>query len=481
MKYLLCFFLQLNLITLSLGQSFSEKILASDQDDISQGGISIGEDVFFLKAVDQNYFDQVGINQKIFKSDAYLNLSDSLEIARLLGWEKSGINTMEVESDSTFIALANVRRDSQNLAYRLRIDTALNILDSFVVANPIDTFLFWKKSFEVGTNYLFLGGKAYGGLIYPFYEVRSKATGQRQMETVFDSSAHSLIFDALKVGTDYMYVSTGRTEMGLIDSNFELSEKNTQPLFDSAHGYLFYKLYRAGKNTAYAFGSANQKIFGSAKVDTNLSLTQKDTFSIFNDQMSVFGAETFARGGANSFFMAASQDPVPLPSLLQPGLERNIVVYHTDSLGNVKWFRELGNGHYYLTTNIIATDDGGVLIFSVKYDSATYATNKTDLSIIKLDAMGNIEPLSHEKYNLKNEGLFSIYPNPADAYLLMDGITDQQPTITAEVIDLRGAVVLPAQEFGGNKLDISKLDPGHYLLKVVQDGKLLGLRKFVKH
>jgi len=67
----------------------------------------------------------------------------------------------------------------------------------------------------------------------------------------------------------------------------------------------------------------------------------------------------------------------------------------------------------------------------------------------------------------------SVYPNPVQTHLVMNEAFDAY-----EILNLGGSVIASAKGYG-SEIDVSGLDPGQYLLRVIR-GRDLGIAKFTK-
>lgn len=76
---------------------------------------------------------------------------------------------------------------------------------------------------------------------------------------------------------------------------------------------------------------------------------------------------------------------------------------------------------------------------------------------------------------------FLIYPSPAKDYLHIDLKNNAENQSTIEIINVLGTTVEKVNGYGNtNKIDVSKLNEGIYLIRIISNGKLLGTKKFVK-
>lgn len=74
-----------------------------------------------------------------------------------------------------------------------------------------------------------------------------------------------------------------------------------------------------------------------------------------------------------------------------------------------------------------------------------------------------------------NTNSFNVYPNPAEDYLILDGVyTDQMITI----MDISGKLIMKTKS-NGNNIDISDLNAGLYIISINQDNNIQHT-KFIK-
>ncbi len=85
--------------------------------------------------------------------------------------------------------------------------------------------------------------------------------------------------------------------------------------------------------------------------------------------------------------------------------------------------------------------------------------------------------------NMVQEPDVSIHPNPANDILNIDVLKlNNVQRYKAVIADMMGSVVLNAPiETGSNQLDISKLSPALYIVKIYADGRLLSVTPTVKN
>ena len=72
-----------------------------------------------------------------------------------------------------------------------------------------------------------------------------------------------------------------------------------------------------------------------------------------------------------------------------------------------------------------------------------------------------------------------IYPNPTTGCVEIESELKKECTFT--LYDVTGDILLVDNNKGDSRLDLSSLDKGVYFLKIISDGKILGMRKIIKN
>lgn len=84
-------------------------------------------------------------------------------------------------------------------------------------------------------------------------------------------------------------------------------------------------------------------------------------------------------------------------------------------------------------------------------------------------------PLSTSDFD---KNTISVYPNPSNDFIFVKGIENR--TISqVSIVDILGKNVFEAAEMNGNKIDISNLNTGIYILSITSDNKQERI-KFIK-
>jgi hypothetical protein len=157
-----------------------------------------------------------------------------------------------------------------------------------------------------------------------------------------------------------------------------------------------------------------------------------------------------------------------------------IILVKLDSNLNVNWQRFYGGDAFYHLWGLLATQDGGCLMYAVRYDEAINF-QEYDVYILKVDSNGLLT--SAREYPSISINELIIYPNPARGR-----ITVKYPDIfdhkEREIIILNssGSEVQRAHRPPGqpeSPVDIPSLAPGLYIAMLKADGEKIAAGKFL--
>jgi hypothetical protein len=135
-----------------------------------------------------------------------------------------------------------------------------------------------------------------------------------------------------------------------------------------------------------------------------------------------------------------------------------------------------GNDAYYEMSGVLATSDGGCLMYGTRYNFNTIP--KTDAYLIKVDGNGTV--VSETSIPMVTPRIV-VFPNPSSEFLTID-----LPSLTGEIdiriFDAQGKLVLSEKGRSAEKpLNVQELASGNYVLQVWQKGQLLGVAQWVKY
>ena len=147
-----------------------------------------------------------------------------------------------------------------------------------------------------------------------------------------------------------------------------------------------------------------------------------------------------------------------------------------DTATRTIWLRNYGGDAYYLLYGLIATADGGCLMYGSRYDYNN--TLRTDGVIMKVDANGVLNSTTIIPIGQLN---ILAYPNPSNGQLSFKVPPSVFGQIDLAVFDISGKLVYQKKEAAlSETFDLSNLPNGNYLYQILQDGTPLSAGKWQK-
>ena len=120
----------------------------------------------------------------------------------------------------------------------------------------------------------------------------------------------------------------------------------------------------------------------------------------------------------------------------------------------------------------VTLDEEGYLdlrVFKGDYELFLQDTNETFDFSLTTDTTATISGslvISTSEVDFENE--FILFPNPTDGLVTIYNKSDY--AFESEVVDQAGRVIMKSGRSKNHKLDISGLNPGHYFIRIIQDG-----------
>lgn len=133
---------------------------------------------------------------------------------------------------------------------------------------------------------------------------------------------------------------------------------------------------------------------------------------------------------------------------------------------------EYESGLFY---EILSTNNGNPT--TLDFETTGTGANET-LTLTNVN--GNFAVYGRQTLSLKSietQHQFSIFPNPVDNVL---NINSKNEVIKYSIYDLNGKLINDLQISSSNKIDVSKLNPGIYFLKLVSENNQTHTLKFIK-
>lgn len=133
----------------------------------------------------------------------------------------------------------------------------------------------------------------------------------------------------------------------------------------------------------------------------------------------------------------------------------------------------------YFTRIDLALIVGKTYYVSVKAQNAAllYSTVKTSNGIV-ISAAKTSEQENITDLNQAIERVINIYPNPASDFITIDGLSNKLNKIS--IMNIAGVKIFEYSTIENNRIDISELKTGIYLL-MIDDGEKISSHKFIKN
>ncbi len=127
---------------------------------------------------------------------------------------------------------------------------------------------------------------------------------------------------------------------------------------------------------------------------------------------------------------------------------------------------------------VLATNDGGAIIFSSFYDWNNPIPNQRDVHILKIDSLGYYTPLTGTPEEFEQMGKqILVYPNPVENEV--NFVFGLYKDLEINIFDLTGKRVYSKAFAHSAKIDISHFKPGVYPYTIsngngfYEEGKLI--------
>ena len=141
------------------------------------------------------------------------------------------------------------------------------------------------------------------------------------------------------------------------------------------------------------------------------------------------------------------------------------------------WQKKYGGDAYYAMEGVLATNDGGCVMYGRRYNYNT--NNQIDGIIIKVDGNGIV---TSETSIPMSQSSITAYPNPSTGQL---NFKKETPSVferfDVSVFDISGKLVFQKKETDlSETIDLTHLIEGSYMYQIQQQGVIKAIGKWVK-
>lgn len=303
------------------------------------------------------------------------------------------------------------------------------------------------------------------------YVVKTDSAGNQQWQLVVGGPSVEYA-DMVHELPDGNFLFTGDTKSygnGATDVEITKCDKNGNIIWDKYYGDHL----NNGCQGIYLLNNGNYLSYGETEVPNSVA------FDFFIEMIDTAGnsisRHAFGGTAADALF---SLTELPGLELMCTGYSRSfnglqaydIVLFKTDTAGNMKWLKNIYNPGIDIGYKIIPSLYGDYII------TGLYAANNGNYFLTRTDTMANTN-VAVPAIPAKND--ISVFPNPASNELILS-------ENTAKNITFFNANGQKIKEFAPNanpaKISISDLPNGFYLLQITQnDGQKLVKKLCVDH
>lgn len=335
-----------------------------------------------------------------------------------------------------------------------------------------------------------LGKNQNGSIRYDFGFYKFNSEGDTLMTKLYDTWYHAdpYSFKRMNNSNNLMLISHGylnpaEGELMFLDENLNIIKATrTRPLgIDSyySEGWLTDTSFLISDNYIVDGYPHSDYMFRIGRMDTsaryyeNLCFDHSDTVEYIADTqgMSYLNDTTIYVCGFQAYNSFVYDKPI------------KIYLYLIDKDLNIRGSKVLGNDHYYWGRGVIATEDGGCVVWCMKF-AIPYNNQLSDSHIWKVmpDDMTlytKVTYLSQKKHTPR------VWPNPTTdrLYVSLDGLSTGED-FRFKIFDASGRICYDTQfTTTGNCLEtnLHNLPSGNYLYEIVPKNGEKSSGKFIKN
>jgi hypothetical protein len=478
-RVLLLFFATTLICTPTSSQTW-EKYYMSEQDDYVNDALIINEtEVVF--AINKGVFDlPSGIYEsKLVKLDLTTGeFTDSTDVTlQYNNFLLSGIIDLFLLNDSIIIAIGGCYNSNYDYTFYIaHYSLDLELLYEALVENfrsRYEIHLFSDSIFYLtGMHQQFIQFveeiDIYGNLI----RQQTYNFNAHLASNIFRTSEHYHMY--LHFDTYHRYVLINLDDLTadtVLQYPQGFSPRNSIPGNETDYYYV------AGRKSVLEIpnppGPLNRNL-AYLKVDQYGNIMEVNEY--LTDSLNFYSIHSFSKND-EFIFLGGTQMltwPSPYEFFMFPG-PRWLLLYKLTHEGDVVWQKFYKGEVDYMMWKVLATPDGGALIFSTRYDWNDPIPNQRDVHILKVDSDGNYV-VGIDEIKIETRQIL-VYPNPAsDVLNFAFGLYNN---LEISIFDNQGKLLhLNTYQQSAN-IDISHFKPGMYFYTIhghngfAESGKLI--------
>lgn len=224
---------------------------------------------------------------------------------------------------------------------------------------------------------------------------------------------------------------------------------------------------------SYNWPVNNRRDIGVLKYDTLLNLINSNAFGKSDTEDFPGLQNNLDLTNVHSIFIGGTSNMGPDEFLTQDSW---YILNNIDTSLNLNWQRYYGGDGYYTLYGVLATHDGGCLMYGTFWDYHNTQKYVRYLSLIKVDKNGILLGFDGKPSPLLQNVI--LYPNPGNDWV---NVMTQLPNICIEFFDIAGKTMLKRPLSPGLTLiETLGLNSGMYIYRVFSNTKMIQTGKWIK-
>lgn len=161
----------------------------------------------------------------------------------------------------------------------------------------------------------------------------------------------------------------------------------------------------------------------------------------------------------NIYVAGVTNFTVPL-SAFPPATQ--FIVANYDRNLNKRWEKRYGdNIHFKYMRGVLATSDGGALLYGYTFDNNSQL--RTDIYIVKIAGDGTVDSETVIPVN----NAIKVFPNPATDFINLEFPKNIGQQLSLRIYSITGQIMMKNNKYQKDAIDIQQLPKGNYLLELV--------------
>ena len=493
---LVLFNISLFLSLLGNSQSFNDLLFSSDYSTYLSDIIE--QDSFFIITGMQQDTFSIWYIPNTKSREIYIKVNKVGVILDTLVFDTVGYNDMirfTIKKDSFYYSIGYTQpyNDTNHISV-IKRDANFNFISKYIHPGGIvnSNVMSINTTYSLNDSLLFLTGNYYS---YQGYYGTKPFVASFNLNTMQMERFASLLPDYIPVNMQYDTISQTYSVFDfngmvyLYDSSFNLQSVDTLVIhapastfpLDNKISYLKNNdslTIFCGRNVSFFYSNYPNGIYSLASlavlvVDTDFN--EVNHFFWYHDSIGqIFPSEhhCIIRSTDNGYFMGGY-------SATAGGFPLGVFVVKADSNFNTVWQKHIDTDSMPYVSDMIATEDGGVLVLYTYVDTEVGPT-KFSAKLIKIGPNGEVTTIYEFKNPMRNS-IVSLYPNPASKQITLASQQAKQSIISYTLYDIQGKV-LQSKQLNSHQIqiDIEQLSKGAYIIQGRTTDGIKFSQKFIK-